>query len=208
MTYLVALHGLPRAGKGTIADALCAQRGFTRFSFGDAVYAEVSRAFGVRAEELRSNEWKTTPQNILSNRCADSVLYRAMLEGMDQDPAAPRTSRYHLRYWATEFRRKRNPMYWVERLAPQLRGVKGDIVIDDLRFEDTEYPYLRQFSHETDRRFRVIEVVRPGYQQQEGLHSSDTRLSAHRVDLLIENHEGMASSTQAQALDYLYHYGE
>lgn len=206
MTYLVALHGLPRAGKGTVASALT-QRGFTKGGFGDGIYKELSVAFGVTEEELRSDAMKRTSAMRLANRHSECYKYRAMLEAMGENPDSARTSRYHLQRWATEYRRSQDPLYWVKKLEDQLSVVRGPIVVDDLRFRDTEYPFLRRFAEATDRHLVVIEILRPldSYAQH---HVSDTRLPFHLVDLVIENIEGYPEVLQGEALNYLFPTGE
>lgn len=206
MFYVVALHGLPRAGKGTAAEVLIRNHNFRRFGFGDAVYAEVSRAFGVTVDELRSDKWKTEPQNLLSIRCADSPIYRALMESMGFDIREPRTSRFHLRHWATEFRRSRNPNYWVELLDRQQFGWRGHMVVDDLRFADTEYPYLKALAAKTQREFRVIEIVRPGF-AHDASHVSDKHLPFSFIDHVIENIDGAPEVLQGEITNYLFPTG-
>ena len=187
MSYLVAFHGLPRAGKGTAAQALI-QRGFTPAAFGDAIYRELVVVFGVRESELRSHEWKTNPQNLLSNRSCDSPRYRAMLESMGEDMCIPRTSRYHLQRWATEYRRRMfDDLYWIRELDTTLQEVDGPIVIDDLR-HPPEYQYLKQFAQATQRELCVIEITRAGIVHTK--HSSDDRLAPYCINETIVNHEG------------------
>lgn len=206
MTYLVAFHGLPRSGKGTAAAALV-QRGFTQGSFGAGIYKELSVAFNISAEELRSDALKRTPAMRLANRHSNNFRYRGILEAMGENPDSARTSRYHLQRWATEYRQSQDPMYWVKKLEDELLTARGNIVVDDLRFRHTEFPWLRRFAEATDRKLVVIEVLRPDdtYAQH---HISDQRLPFHLVDLVIENREGYPEVLQGEVLNYLFPTGE
>ena len=77
--YLVALCGLHRTGKDTLATALASTHGFFRVAFSDSLYEEVAESFGVRVSELHSDLWKQNPQDLLSIQCSDSPKYRAMM---------------------------------------------------------------------------------------------------------------------------------
>lgn len=202
MKYIVAFTGEPRAGKGTAAEPLV-KRGFFKVGFGDAVYHEVSVAFGVKEHELRSHQWKTEPINLLSIRSCGSAKYRALLEAMGEDMAIPRTSRYHLQRWATEYRRSQDPLYWVKRADEPVQLVSCDLVFDDLRFPDTEYPYLVELARKTGRTLKVIEVVRPGNTHKTE-HVSDKKFPFHLVDHVIENIAGYPEVLKYEVLEFLY----
>lgn len=186
---VVALHGLPGAGKDTVADFLVSNYGFRKAAFADALYRQVAESFGVKEEELRSREWKTTPQNLLSARCSDCASYRAVLENHGTDMQAPQTSRFHLRMWAHEYRRMIDPMYWVSELNQTLLQYKSSsIVIPDLRYRHTEAPFLTSFARRTNREFNVIELV-ADFSEQAG-HVSDDRLFDHQITTTIQNVAG------------------
>lgn len=206
--YLVAFHALPRSGKTTATEPLT-RRGFFKGSFGDEIYVEVAEAFGVTVEELRSHAWKTTPVNLLSIRSCDCATFRGIMKSLGEDMSAPRTSRFVLQRWATEYRRAQDPLYWVKTLDEKLRGVTGNIVIDDLRRYpvDTEYPYLRDLAQKTDRELRIIEILCP-WRNYATTHVSDDHLPFHLIDLVVENIEGHPEVMQEEILNYLYPTGE
>lgn len=204
--YLIAFHALPRSGKTTATEPLLS-RGFFKAAFGDKIYEELSVAFGVSIEDLRSHKWKTEPINLLSIRSCDCDKYRAMLKAMGEDMAAPRTSRYHLQRWATEYRRGQDPLYWVKATDETLQNVSGNIVIDDLRFVDTEYPYLRHLAAQTRRELRIIEILAP-WNTYNQTHVSDTHLPFHLIDHVIENIRGYPEVMRQEVEDYLYPRGE
>lgn len=183
---LVALHGLPGVGKDTVADYLVAEHGFRKFGFADALYREVATTFGVKESELRSREWKNNPQNLLSGRCSDCATYRAILENHGVDMDAPQTSRFHLRMWAHEYRNMTDPYYWVNELHQVIASPKlGDIVINDLRYANTEFPHLFRFAQVSKREFSVIEIVSSF--NESGGHASDNRLPDHQIHTTVVN---------------------
>lgn len=183
---LVALHGLPRAGKDTLGAHLVTHHGFRRIGFADALYREVAQTFGVKEDELRSHEWKTKPQNLLTIRCSDCPKYRAMMTNMGFDPDEPRTSRFHTRHWATEYRRAQDPFYWVQEVAEAVALMKNrSIVVTDLRFANTEFPFLRNFAKQTNRIFTTIEITSPLSEPAD--HTSDDRLPQMFIDMTIDN---------------------
>lgn len=205
MKYIVAFTGKPRVGKGTAAEPLL-KKGFFKAAFGDALYHEVAIAFGVTESELRSDYWKREPINLLSNRSCGSAKYRAMLEAMGEDSKIPRTSRYHLQRWATEYRRSHDPLYWVRRVEEKLQMVSGNIVIDDLRFPDTEYVFLRHLAEKTGRKLVVVEIVREGIEGSN--HVSDKQFPFGLIDHVIENVPGFPEVARYEVLNYLYPTGE
>ncbi len=198
--HIVALHGLPRAGKDTVADNLVAA-GYSKVSFGGAIYDEVSNAFNVPIEKLESDLWKRTavPQLALEN-CKDKEFVKLMqeletperigsvrrLDGCILDKN--RSSRFVLQRWATEYRRRANPHYWVEIAKRQMlaRIDRADIVISDLR-EVPEAMFLEEFCQEHKAAYMAIEITRGGTLRTE--HSSDNGLSREHIDKTVTNDE-------------------
>lgn len=195
---LILLHGLPRAGKDTVGDYL-KHSGYIGYAFGDAIYDEVSKAFGVTVSDLRSDSWKRAATHELAlEKCKDKAFALRMqeietperlgvtrrLDGAILDK--PRTSRYVLQRWATEYRRKDDPLYWISlvmnpvyKLAP-----KRDIVITDLR-EVPEYKALERYSNIAEIPMTVIEIVSKRSVKTE--HSSDIRLPSELINVTINN---------------------
>jgi hypothetical protein len=187
--HLVALRGYPRSGKDTLGAALVERHGFTRFAFADEVYRQIAASFGVKETELRSNEWKTTPQGLLSIQCSNCPKYRALLEARGEDMKEPRTSRYHLQRYAHDYRRSTDPFYWIGELHQHMGPCEGDIVITDLRYEDDEMVYLKNFAATTRRKFSYIEVIRPASRYVPDNHPSNRAFKTH-PDFITVNNEG------------------
>lgn len=138
---LIALHGLPRSGKDTIADYLVGNYEFGKESFAAGLYREVAKAFRVTIEQLQSHEWKTTPQHsmIIANCQSPAFISSMVEEGMlHRDLNKPRTSRDILQLWGTEYRRQQQKDYWCKALAGRLRSAYAawNTVITDVRFSD------------------------------------------------------------------------
>lgn len=199
---VLALHACPRAGKDTLADALVDRFGFSKLGFGDAVYQEVAAAFGVFVSELRSHKWKTEPQPLLALQCCDSPKFRAMMECLGFDPKEPQTSRTILRFWATEYRRAQDPFYWVREAASTLDyWPKSNIVVNDLRFLDSEHPYLADLARRTKRRMAVIEIVSEWQTPRQ--HVSDRRLPDDMIDITIQNVKDNPETMIENAIKFL-----
>ena len=191
MSIVVCLTGLPRCGKNTLAKFLAEHPSFdfAEHAVADPLYEEVSESFSVSVEDLKSHEWKTTPQNILASWRSDDPDYRDLCRKMGIDMVEPKTSRFHLRTWGTEYRRMRDAEYWVNKLTPRLAAEeREDIVINDFRAFDkaqTEYTHLRQFAATTGRKFALIEVLADW--SEAAAHSSDDRFPEHMIDMTVRN---------------------
>lgn len=118
---LIGLAGPARSGKDTIADHLVKNHGFTKFSFSDALYEEVSKAFRVSVEFLMDAKIKDTPRTEMCLRdCFDHDFIDVavgVLERGDSDLAStmPLSPRWVLQTWGTEYRRAQDPEYWIKR---------------------------------------------------------------------------------------------
>jgi len=120
----IGLSGSVGVGKDTIADYLVAEKGFLKFSFSDALYAEVSEAFDVGLPTLKTRATKEEPTYSLSLRlCKDTefvtMVRNQIIEGLDEYREAvwhrPRSPREILQLWGTLYRREQDPDYWVKK---------------------------------------------------------------------------------------------
>lgn len=121
---LIGLAGSAGTGKDTVADYLVAQHGFTKFSFSDALYREVSEAFGVPVEELQDREKKEVPHpGLVAHKCDNYEFYRIMrieaefVEGAEEPNRFEFSPRWVLQRWGTEYRRAQDPDYWLKQAA-------------------------------------------------------------------------------------------
>lgn len=190
MNRLIALHGLPRSGKDTLADYLVQQHGFTKMAFADSLYGELARMFDVLPSSLRSHEAKTVPQDWLQNTRADDPEYRRYLYDRGEDQYEYRTSRYHLINYGNEYTGSRNPLKWAGLMSKRLMETPGDIVVPDLRgYPDMrEYAALRNSTGTNPRKLFVVNVLREGTSATD--HASDLPLPEYLINGTIKNVEG------------------
>ena len=139
---IIGLAGQAGSGKSAVAEYLVQRYGFLRFSFSDALYAEVAAAFGLPDESLlRDRETKEMATPALSiQTCADSH-FRALIAGFCQrhglDPGVTTFSpRWVLQHWGTEYRRAQDPNYWVKQTNGWIWEITSAAPYPELR------PYL------------------------------------------------------------------
>lgn len=152
---IVGLTGPARCGKNTIADHLVANHGFTRFAFSDALYREVTEAFGLPESYLRYEETKDTPTGVLAlEHSNDDQFVLAVCRAFGWVIDGPevgrgRSPREILQWWGTEYRRAQDPDYWVKKLDETLQKHFSSsavfplkVAVDGVRFQNEE-AYLR-----------------------------------------------------------------
>jgi hypothetical protein len=119
---VIGLTGAAGAGKDTCA-ALLAPLGFRALAFADPLRAEIQAAFGIDPSLFTDPDVKEQSiQQLAICRSADAGFVSAMfLLGHDLD--APRSPRWVMQRWGTEYRRTQDSGYWTRKLI--------DRVIDD-----------------------------------------------------------------------------
>jgi len=190
---LIAFNGKAGAGKDTAADILVRYARFEKLAFADALRAEVAEAFDICAIApiLHDRQAKEQPHDALALRnCSEFCFLGAVAlathatvnsEWLD----APRSPRQILQWWGTEFRRKRDPRYWVNALAGRIaiRREAGQqrFVISDCRFPN-EYAFVHSMGGQMWR------IFRGDLQPVEGLHPSAVALDNIAADAELCNH--------------------
>lgn len=126
---LIGLAGAAGSGKDTVADYMVAQYGFTKFSFSDALYREVSEAFDMPVAELQSRAKKEVDSPLLrAGTCRDADFAAYMIsQGGSGRWFSPR---WVLQHWGTEYRRAQDPDYWIKRASLWVRAWL-DVTKDD-----------------------------------------------------------------------------
>jgi hypothetical protein len=200
-SILLALHGQHFSGKDTLAIGLKFEFNFTRLAFADALYREVAESFGVKEFELRSEEWKTQEQNLLSIACSDCPKYRAMLHARGENMIVPRTSRFHLRNWAHEYRRSIDPFYWIREFQSHAYEVEGNLAVTDLRYMD-EYHFLKAFATYTKRELVVAKVLR-GPDKPPDNHASELGIPDIFTNIAVRNISGFPQVAIDALSEYL-----
>lgn len=121
---IVGFTGRMQSGKDTAADFLLHEHDYYRASFAQALREEVDKYFG----DLPLYIAALMPLGVLG---AFNSMKR---EDIWRKPTT-RAARIVLQWWGTEFRRNRNPEYWVRKLLYSMTpGV--DYAISDVRFQN------------------------------------------------------------------------
>lgn len=201
---IIGLNGLKNAGKDTAADYLVEKYGFVKFALGDEIYKQVSKAFGVDEDKLRSREWKNIAQDALALRnCNDREFVRMIVASempnvdfnvspfCTESQSCPRSSTFIIQRWATEYRRGQNGRgYWVALLSAKLMMLSHDtkIVISDVR-ETHEVEMLEWYTRTYGpMKCGIAQIISP-HARHTG-HSSDDGLDPQYVDAIIRNIPG------------------
>jgi hypothetical protein len=189
---LIAFNGRAGAGKDTAADILVRYARFEKLAFADALRAEVSEAFELENMQalLHDRALKEQPHPALALRdCKEFCFVGAVAlathatvnsEWLD----APRSPRQILQWWGTEFRRRRDPRYWVKALHSRImtrdEGGQHRFVVTDCRFPN-EYAYIRSMGGQMWR------VHRDNLPEVEGTHESATALQNIGAEANLQN---------------------
>jgi hypothetical protein len=133
---IVGLVGRAGSGKDSVATAL-ARFGFCSLAFADALRIEISQAWRMDQRMLTDRVLKERPLPALAiGMCTQPEFMRWALS-QDLDLHQPRSARWLMQQWGTDFRRAQNPDYWVrvvEQLARRKIGTGWRrIVITDVR---------------------------------------------------------------------------
>jgi len=185
--YIIGLHGLPRVGKTTMMDFLIEREGYAGINFSDKLYAEVAEAFNVTVEQLKTHVWKTEPQADLAiMRCSKSEFCVLMAKA-EHNPREPRTTRWILQQWGTEYRRAQDPDYWLPPVEEFIAAHPDrPIVIGDVRFDnEAKVGLMSVLRDERDGNF-VIEVTNKRAPESNG-HDSDIRISDYLITHIVAN---------------------
>jgi hypothetical protein len=216
MHRIIGLTGLRGSGKDTVA-GLLGSAGYKRIAFADALYEEVSEAFGVPIEVLQNRATKETPLFALAlSRCKDKVFvanrfaypdratdrapFEQFMAGLAEDEVRlrlPRSPREILQYWGTEYRRLGiSDDYWREIIARRINDFPHErLVITDVRFPD-EAKLVSSAGGV------VLRTVRPGLPPRDLAHEhvSERAMLDYPVDGEIVNLENDLAGTKRNAL--------
>ena len=196
MHRLIGLLGVKGAGKDTAATLLVQRLGFIRVGFADALYREVAQAFGVTVEFLSRRETKemALPELALA-RCADADFVALVTD--TQGIGAPRSPRWILQVWGTEYRRKGAKgwdSYWLDQVAALIDANPGKrFVVTDVRFSN-EATFVEQRNGLLLRIRRLTLEAAEAQARAAGdptaLHPSATQLLERAVGAEALNEEG------------------
>lgn len=159
---LIGLVGFAGSGKGTVADILVEQHGFTKLSFADALKDAVAVIFGWERKLLEGD----TDEGRLFRETVDS--WWSARFGYDVTP------RYILQLMGTEACREVfHDDIWIHTVAKRMQGIEN-VVIADVRFPNE----LKFISDNGGFNVRVTRGRDPGWFDMAAAANSDTFLHA------------------------------
>jgi len=155
---LLGFTGTAGSGKDTCAELL-RPMGFKSIAFADALRREVAEAYRIDGRMLTDRDTKEWPIDTLAlGRCADFAFVRAVSGAFSNDLgteeeaqaysdflSAPRSPRWVMQQWGTEYRRTQDATYWLDivtrwvgtqRRAAMAEGRPALLCITDVRFEN------------------------------------------------------------------------
>lgn len=114
----IIITGSAGSGKDTLADLIVSKMyNFKKITFSDLIIPEVSEAFLVSEKFIHENKYSKVVLRLAS--CHDANFIKTMMElGFGRDSFLTVLS--ILQYWGTEYRRKNNPDYFVDKLNAML----------------------------------------------------------------------------------------
>jgi len=195
MSRIIGLHGVTGSGKDTVADAMVRTGKFVKLSFADALKRELIEAFDCSAAYFNDRALKEVPtEKLCLMNCAREEFvdwYVSTRNGEYEFQtmgasfySQPRTPRWLMQTWGTDYRKVSDQGYWIRQLAHKINTYTPhhNFVISDVRFED-EAAFVRG----QDRGNMICEVLRPNnpYRSKTDGHVSNHRLE--RVDRIILN---------------------
>lgn len=206
---IVGMLGLKGHGKDTAAEALT-DKGWLRAAFADPLYAEVSGNFGVSVAALQRRETKEIdwPSLALVN-CNDALFKSIMLKlfahlSAEEVLTTPRSPRFILQHWGTEYRRETfGEAYWREQLKQLLlQKPQANWVITDVRYPD-EAQMLQDMPSGQCTLMRVIRPSLMAHIDVAAMHKSEQTMRDYPVDKVVFNHEAKMAEFKADVLQAL-----
>lgn len=220
MVRLIGLLGTKGAGKDTAATFMVSEMGFVRTSFAAALYNQVAEAYGVSVSFLENRETKEKPLselallNCKNSEFTEIVLRHLVLQAEEfvaqELLLEPRSPRWTLQLWGTEYRRRSKygyDSYWLDQVAA-LSAANSDTryVITDVRFKNEADWVENQGGI-------LIRVRRPVLEAKEAaaraagtltaLHPSETELLDRKVNAELINREGEPDSLRSALYEVL-----
>jgi hypothetical protein len=189
---IIGLTGHAGAGKDTCA-TLMQRCGFISVAFADALRREICQAWGVNYELLTDRDAKELPLGSLAIGMCQNAQFLRFAVHNGHSLYDPRSPRWLMQHWGTEFRRAQDPAYWVNQVHAfvkyQLGAGRHDIVITDVRMPN-EAALVRMLGG------HVVRVHRPGV----------PRMQPGTADHASERHEALTSDAEIHndsTLDHL-----
>jgi hypothetical protein len=197
---VIGLTGHPGSGKDTCAQLLTSHY-FQSVAFADALRLEVAKAWRVDVRMLTNRATKEVPMPAFDiGLCGEpDFLNWAMQQG--HNLLQPRSARWVLQHWGTEFRRSQDPDYWVRQVERWVQRMTGlgrlYFVITDVRMAN-EAQLVRRLGGKL---VRVHRPDLPPMAADTAGHSSEAHGDLD-VDAVIHN-DGSLQALEAEVLRVL-----
>lgn len=230
MGQLVGLLGAKGAGKDTCAHYLVSEADFVRVSFADALYREVATAYEVTEAFLGNRDTKETPLKALClANCKNLQFVETALRELGYNARfrkqalttlvqgrtpkhvharrvrtvlnAPRSPRWTLQIWGTEYRRRGRygvDSYWLDIVTALVKAnPQRAHVITDVRFRN-EAQFVRAMGGV------LVRIRRPELEAREAANRAQGGSAAHpsETELLtfVVDHEFLNVEEQPETL--------
>lgn len=192
---IVGLHGNTGSGKDTVADHMNRKHGFHAIAFADAVKRDLVEMFDVSPKLFSDRQLKGEATDLLSLGRGNNGGFLDWFIGTangEMEAAhlgagvltLPRSPRWLMQTYGTDYRRASDPDYWINRLADKIRmfPIEHSIVISDVRFQN-EADFVKGVS-DTNEVWEIIRMNNPHHNKSDR-HTSNVRLPS--VDKVLFN---------------------
>lgn len=191
---LIALVGRPGSGKDTTAAAL-SRHGWLTIAFADALRSEVAAAWRIDMRMLTDRHTKELALPALAIGMCNDPLFIHWAAYNGHSLTEPRSARWVLQRWGTDYRRDADAGYWVtavRRFINRQRGLSSEgpgIVITDCRFVN-EADMVRSLGGHI---LRMHRPDLPALPPDTAQHASEREADAIGFDAVIRNYGGLDS---------------
>jgi hypothetical protein len=176
MTLIIGFGHKARNGKDEAIKAIMAatpDASVKRYGFGDALKNEVNVAVEGAISIYRTTG-PGTVQDVMRTLCCEMAGVAFDADPPMDDPLCPYgKQRALLQWWGTEFRRAKDPDYWVKKTMQQIAEDAPDVaLICDLRFPNEAEGIRAAGGY-------IVRVRRMGYVSDVPQHVSETALDGY-----------------------------
>ncbi|MFD3573837.1 hypothetical protein [Streptomyces sp. NPDC058644] len=176
----IALTGLSRSGKDSIAARLVEKHGYARVAFADRL----------KESALKADPWIDGPYPRYPDgwmvRLSVLVHHVGWERAKDEYPEVRRYLQH-----SGQTIREIDPQFWIKASLPQVRAAQE---LDGRPVVFTDVRYVNEAEYLKDRGFAIVRVTRPG--QTPGDHASEREMLSYPADQEIVNGgslEGLAA---------------
>lgn len=184
---IIGLAGYKGSGKSTVAQYLEREHGFKRVNFKDSLVQEMKDRLPDSLREMvqvLSSRYRQITEGILPQDNETHVITDEEMDKMVDNlfTVKPPPMRALMQNYGTEIRRRDDNNYWVNQWIDRITGIDGNIVTDDVRFEN-------ELSAIKNTGGVLIRIIRDDISSG-GTHISETEQEKFIADFTIAAGEG------------------